>query len=105
MSEATKGLGWSLETMQIINELTPTIDGKAFDPDWFLLRQRLEAYESENQRLKAANAELTTERDQARKAILSYGKGEKFDWDVLGRIDELERANAKLLAANGSKDG
>lgn len=36
---------WSLETMRVINELTREIKGKAFDPDWFLLRQRLEAFE------------------------------------------------------------
>jgi hypothetical protein len=36
---------WTLETMRIINELTPSISGKAFDPDWFLLRQRFEQLE------------------------------------------------------------
>ena len=36
---------WTLETMRIINELTPKISGKAFDPDWFLLRQRFEQLE------------------------------------------------------------
>lgn len=36
---------WALETMKIINELTPMITGKAFDPDWFLLRQRFEQME------------------------------------------------------------
>src|SRR6266705_2124423 len=38
--------GWALETMQLINKLTPDIKEKAFDPDWFLLRQRLEEFES-----------------------------------------------------------
>jgi hypothetical protein len=33
---------WSEETMRIINGLTPDIKGKAFDPGWFQLRQRLE---------------------------------------------------------------
>jgi len=36
---------WTLETMRIINDLTPNIKGKAFDPGWFLLRQRFEAFE------------------------------------------------------------
>ena len=36
---------WTLETMRIINELTPKISEKAFDPDWFLLRQRFEQLE------------------------------------------------------------
>lgn len=38
---------WTLDTMEMINTLTPTVKGKAFDPDWFLLRQRLEQIESE----------------------------------------------------------
>lgn len=36
---------WALETMLEINRLTPDIHGKAFDPDWFLLRQRFEKAE------------------------------------------------------------
>lgn len=38
--------GWAEETMMLINKLTPDIKGKAFDPDWFMLRQRLEEAES-----------------------------------------------------------
>ena len=38
-------LPWSAETMKIINRMTPDIKGKAFDPDWFLLRQRFEDFE------------------------------------------------------------
>ena len=33
---------WSFQTMKMINDLTPDIKGKAFDPRWFLLRQRLD---------------------------------------------------------------
>lgn len=33
---------WLFDTMQMINRLTSDIKGKAFDPDWFLLRQQLE---------------------------------------------------------------
>jgi hypothetical protein len=40
-------LTWAEETMLLINKLTPDIKGKAFDPDWFLLRQRLEQFEAE----------------------------------------------------------
>lgn len=32
--------------MEIINKLTPNIKGKAFDADWFLLRQRFETVDS-----------------------------------------------------------
>lgn len=38
-------LPWSRETMIIINDLTPLIEDKAFDPNWFLLRNRLEEFE------------------------------------------------------------
>lgn len=37
--------------MNIINKLTPDIKGKAFDPDWFLLRQRFEEFEGERTHL------------------------------------------------------
>ena len=37
---------WTLETMEIINRLTPQVVGKASDPDWFLLRQRFEQMEA-----------------------------------------------------------
>lgn len=37
---------WTLETMAIINKLTPDVKDKAFDPDWFLLRQRFEQFEA-----------------------------------------------------------
>lgn len=33
---------WSEQTMIAINAMTEEIKGKAFDPNWFLLRQRLE---------------------------------------------------------------
>lgn len=34
--------------------------------------------------------ELEAEVDRLRAAILSFGNGNDFDWNVLGRIDELE---------------
>lgn len=43
---------WALETMALINTLTPTIEGKAFNPDWFMLRQRFESMEYEVIRLR-----------------------------------------------------
>lgn len=45
---------WTEETMTIINKLTPDIKGKAFDPGWFLLRQRFE--EMERQRAASSPA-------------------------------------------------
>lgn len=47
MSEQRFEYPWTLETMRIINDLTPDIHGKAFDIEWFLLRQRFEAIEYE----------------------------------------------------------
>jgi len=44
-NEPTDEHGWAIETMMLINKLTPSIEGKAFDPDWFLLRERLEEAE------------------------------------------------------------
>lgn len=41
----SKDYPWSLETMRIINSLTTSIKDKAFEPEWFLLRQRLEQFE------------------------------------------------------------
>lgn len=41
---------------------------------------------------------LQRERDELRKAILSFGAGNDFDWKVLGRIDELERERDELRA-------
>ena len=38
---------WTLGTMQMINDLTPNIQGKAFNPDWFLLRNRFDERDRE----------------------------------------------------------
>lgn len=50
---------WALETMAMINDLTPSIQRKASDPGWFLLRQRFEQVEADFERLSAENARLT----------------------------------------------
>ena len=38
----SEGQIWLAKAMQKINELTPNINGKAFDPDWFLLREHFQ---------------------------------------------------------------
>ncbi len=50
---------------------------------------------------------LIAEVRRLRGAILSFGNGNDFDWKVLGRIDELETENARLLGevASAGKDG
>lgn len=40
--------------------------------------------------------ELEAEVDRLRAAILSFGNGNDFDWNVLGRIEELELENEWL---------
>ncbi len=39
-------MSWAIETIHIINRLSVGRLAKAFDPDWFLLRQRLEQIEA-----------------------------------------------------------
>lgn len=43
---------WTIETMRTINALTPSIAGKAFNADWFLLRQRFEEMEDRARKVK-----------------------------------------------------
>ena len=45
---------WSSVTMATINRMTPNITSKAFDPDWFLLRERFERVDA----LEAEHAAL-----------------------------------------------
>lgn len=52
---------WAVETCTAINKLTPDIKGKAFDPDWFLIRQRFDAIVY---RLAASEAEVKRLREQ-----------------------------------------
>ena len=46
---------WTDETMSVINKLTSAIKGKAFNPEWFLLRLRFEEFE---RRVDAAEKKL-----------------------------------------------
>jgi hypothetical protein len=52
---------WAEKMMATINRLTPDVKGKAFSPDWFLLRQCLE----EKERELAAMTENAILKDQA----------------------------------------
>ncbi len=45
--------------MKMINDLTPNITGKAFSPDWFLLRERLEEAGRVMDELKAQNDKVS----------------------------------------------
>jgi hypothetical protein len=50
-TEALK-LPWSETTMRMINDLTPSITGKAFDPGWFKLRERFEQVDQRDATLR-----------------------------------------------------
>lgn len=63
-------LSWADETVMMINKLTPLIVGKAFDPDWFLLYQRLREFE---QGAAVPVSEGVTQRALS-KALFTYGK-------------------------------
>jgi chromosome segregation ATPase len=60
---------WAMETMQLINKLTPDVQGKAFDPDWFLLRQRLEEKERELSALKKVRDEEKARTSEATRTL------------------------------------
>lgn len=62
MSKIELPLPWTLETMDMINKMTPKITGKSFDPDWFLLRQRFEQYEK-------STLDAVAQRDEAIRAF------------------------------------
>lgn len=76
-------LTWSEETMQIINKLTPDIKGKAFDIEWFLLRQRFEEFE-----YKANQAQARTQpapkcpKCGSRQITANYAKYRAQDLDM-----------------------
>jgi hypothetical protein len=81
-------LSWAEETMLTINKLTPDVKGKAFDPDWFLLRQRFE--------------ELEAERDKLAKELVETsavaGRYEDDIHEADERIDALAAENKALRA-------
>lgn len=52
LSNSDTPKSWTDETIELINALTPNIKQKSFDPDWFLLRQRFERYERDNNQLR-----------------------------------------------------
>jgi len=62
---------WTAATMAEINRLTPDIDGKAFEPGWFLLRQRLENFAAHAEDLRHALERLAREARMFR----DYGYG------------------------------
>lgn len=98
-------LRWTEETMLAINKLTPDIKGKAFDPDWFLLRQRLEQFEA---KLEALQAELAKFTDNPQVGTCIYcgaaiWNNEARMTDVGGDFHPICAVNAKvhnLQAAN-----
>lgn len=87
-----KAMKWSEETIAQINKLTPDIKGKAFDPAWFLLRQRFEQIDyavEENAQLKA----------QLEQAQLELGKLKQYNLDLGERVLELIAERDQAQAA------
>lgn len=77
MSEPTisdEAKSWSMTTMQMINKLTPEITGKAFSPDWFLLRERLEQYETATEKLTEENRKLKEENETWHEASKAWSE-------------------------------
>jgi hypothetical protein len=93
---------WAEKMMATINRLTPDVKGKAFSPDWFLLRQCLE----EKERELAAMTENAILKDQAIERHLAAQsarllKAEQVEWVVndiaeLGvKIDDIDCSSAE----------
>lgn len=92
---------WAEETMMEINRLTPDIKFKAFDPDWFLLRQRLEQFEDKLERLRSENQALRQAAVICPKCGNYYGEHATGGYDVCDchnrtlEDEQLDRIHAK----------
>lgn len=104
------GAEWAKETMSIINKLTPQIEGKAFDPDWFLLRQRLEQMDQNATALSRELEEARARQEKFTKALShDFAEADK----VLGRFaghmsaytDEITSLRAELEEAKAEVTG
>lgn len=97
-SENIAPKGWALETMQIINRLTSNIKDKAFDPDWFLLRQRLEEFENCGAASPTGQAGATGQPHDIDNSLIKRAKGwsesdlKRFPTATLELIDSLAEA-------------
>lgn len=83
-------MNWTLKTMQAINDLTPDIKGKAFDVDWFLLRQRFELMEGVLTKLTEGHWDARTENSWERQNRRQWGP---FDTEKLA--EEAAKAEAE----------
>ena len=83
--------GWAMETMRIINDLTPTIEGKSFDPGWFMLRQRLEQQEALTEDLlKACSAFLARYNNKIVNADLLFGDIAEMASTAIAKATQME---------------
>lgn len=98
------GEKWLYVTMQLMNDLTASIPGKSFDPDWFQLRQRLEYAVTWKHDLEAAHAELAKVRAEKDEAIATR-EDSRVAFDTV-RIErdklrgELEEAREKVAVTD-----
>jgi hypothetical protein len=61
-----------------------------------LIFHELDKVQGYNGELQMLHGLLEMEVERLRKAILSFGNGESFDWNILGCIDENEQLKAKV---------
>jgi hypothetical protein len=61
-----------------------------------VVSERVAKVLSEMEKLKAEVEQLIQERDEARAAILTFGNGADFDWDVLRCMTQVEDARTAL---------
>ena len=89
-----KSASWSSQTMAIINSLTPDVKGKPFSPDWFLLRQRLEAVDQffANEDSSPATPPKVAESDRQIKTLQEQVNS------IAKKVDELSKDAKSRLA-------
>lgn len=98
-----QGLPWSWETMQMVNRLTPHISGKAFDPGWFVLRNRLEEFERAYLKLAEENAAPSAQELAARDLEWRTAmNAEDLKWD--GNIENVVRWFAGSCTHNHARE-
>lgn len=97
-------LSWSMETMRLINKLTPDIKGKALDPDWFMLRQRLEQMDVLLTQTASLRAELGRLKEELSDIAVNRAIFKIELQIVTEQRDSLITRNQELEAAVVQKD-
>lgn len=98
--------GWAKETMRLIDELTPYYIGKAVNPEWAVIRDRLEraernitALEAENESLKQRLSATDINSDGI--AYVRDRMKEELGWEATFFIDLIDRAIQEIKSLRG----